>query len=203
MPVAHLPRVDAILLAAGESRRMGFPKALLDLAGKTFLEHILATFRRVPFRSVTIVLGAEADRIRQSCRITPEVACVVNEEYKLGQLSSLQAGLRRCDSRAVDGFLVALVDHPLVTSCSMRALMRVLGRNPESIVVPVFEGRRGHPVLFAASYYDDLLEAPLEDGARSVVHRHAEKVVQWPVRDPGVLRDIDTPELYRALGDKP
>lgn len=196
--MADYPRVDAIVLAAGESRRMGTPKALLDLGGETFLERILHALRRAPLNSITVVLGAEADRIARQCRLeAPRLRCVTNKLYRRGQLSSLQVALGRLDPTEVDGFLMTLVDHPLVTSCTIRALIRQLGKKPGSIIVPVYRQRRGHPVLFASCYRSELLATPVEEGARAVVHRHRDRVVEWHSKDPGVVQDIDTPELYR------
>jgi molybdenum cofactor cytidylyltransferase len=188
-------RVAAIVLAGGESRRMGFPKALLAIEGHTFVEHILAAFAASRVERVYVVVGCHRDRILATVDLAP-ARVVYNAQWEQGQLSSLIAGLRALPAGQYDAFLMALVDHPFVDPAVVDALIAAYEATGRAIVVPVHEGRRGHPVLFAARLIPELLSAPLDQGARAVVRAHAAEVLEIPAPAPGILADIDTPALY-------
>ena len=178
-----------IILAAGESSRMGADKALLDYHGSTFLEHLIGLF--LPRVSpVVVVLGHHAEKIRAA--VPPGVTCVVNTQYQQGQLSSLQAGIRAVPGDA----LVTLVDHPTVAPATIDA---ILGHASASLVIPRYHGRRGHPVLFSRSLLDEILALPVSASAKQVVRAHEHAALYLDVDDPGVLHDIDTPADYQAL----
>ncbi len=187
-------RVAGIVLAAGESRRMGFPKALLPIAGHTFVEHIVQGLAAAGVEPIHVVLGAHADRIQAAADLAP-AQVVLNPDWPRGQLSSLQAGLRALPA-GYDAVLMALVDHPLVEPRVVRAVIDAHARTGRPIVIPVHHGRRGHPVLFAARLVPELLAAPLDAGARAVVRAHAAEVLEVPTEARGILADIDTPQLY-------
>ena len=185
-----------VILAAGESSRMGSPKALLPYRGSTFLEHLVSLLLgRV--EPLLVVLGHEADRIRSVVRAPPQVRVLLNPNYRLGQLSSLQTAIRVLDASAVPGLLVAPVDHPAVEPEVVTALLDTFAAEQPGVLVPTFEGRRGHPVIFSAHLFTELLAASLEEGARAVVRRHAAR--ELPAHDAGILANIDDPESYRRL----
>jgi molybdenum cofactor cytidylyltransferase len=188
-------RVAAIVLAAGQSRRMGFPKALLPIAAHTFAEHVIGALAASRAAAIYLVLGSDAERIRREIDVTP-AQVVVNEQWELGQLSSLAAGLRALPAGDYDAVIMALVDHPLIEPGVVDAVIAAFEATGRPIVVPVHDGRRGHPVLFAARLVPELLAAPLAEGARAVVRAHADEVLEVPAPAPGVLADVDTPELY-------
>jgi molybdenum cofactor cytidylyltransferase len=120
---------------------------------------------------------------------------VVNERYQLGQLSSFVAGLNTLDE-SVDAVLLCLADHPFVTSELIDELILGFEASAAPIVVPVYERRRGHPVLFAARLIPELLDAPLDQGARVVVRAHADEILEVATDEAGILADVDTPEEY-------
>jgi molybdenum cofactor cytidylyltransferase len=188
--------IAGVILAAGESRRMGSPKALLPYRGATFLEH-LAGLLHGRVSPLLAVLGHEADRIRAGVQLPPEARILLNPDYRLGQLSSLHVAIRALEGAGVAGLLMAPVDHPCVTGEIIDRLLVVFLAETPDVVVPVHGGRRGHPTIFAARLFPELLAAPLEEGARAVVHRHAVREVA--VEDPGILVDIDDPDIYRRV----
>lgn len=159
-----MAEIEAILLAAGESRRMGFPKPLLKIGNQTFIGHLSDTMLAAAPRLV-IVVGAHAARVRRAIARDPRIVVVENPDYLRGQLSSLKAGLRAtsADARAV---LVHLTDHPTVARETFKALIGAWRESRKPIVIARHHGRRGHPVLFNRSVFGELLDAP-EDRVRA------------------------------------
>lgn len=189
-----MSRVDAIVLAAGESSRMGRPKPLLPLNGGTFLGHLLDEIRASRVSQTLIVLGHHPEVVLEAM---PEIApiAIVNEEYQLGQLSSLHAGLREVGDTP-DAVLMCLADHPFVTREVVDAIIVAHERTHRPIIVPTYGGGRGHPTLFARPLFAELLAAPLDQGARVVVRAHADEVLELVTEEAGVLADVDTPQQY-------
>lgn len=186
--------INAMILAAGESRRMGMPKPLLRYGDTTFLEQILSVVRGSVVDRATVVLGACSQMIRASADLS-QVDVVINEDYQQGQLSSLIVGLKSVLGET-EAVLVFLADHPFVTVEVVNRIVGAFRETKSPIVVPVFETRRGHPALFARSMFDELINAPVEEGARHVLYSNEDKVLEVEVPDPGVLKAIDTPEDY-------
>ncbi len=189
----------AVILSAGESRRMGSPKALLTYQGRPFLEHLIEVTRHPKIGALRVVLGANAEEIRGQITLEPETI-VINPDWEKGQLSSIQAAVRSLPERT-NGMLLCLVDHPLISAALVEELIHHFYASGKPIVVPVYNGRRGHPVIFASGLYDELLAAPLDQGARAVVWAHASEVVEVPTDEEGVVLNLNDPEtLNRALG---
>ena len=191
----------AVILSGGESKRMGSPKALIPCRGKTFLEHLLEAARHPRISPVIVVLGPHADAIRQAVNLDA-VNVVINQEWEKGQLSSIQAAVRELQKRdETDGFLLFLVDHPFISARLVDQLVAEFYRSEKPIVLPAFQGKRGHPVIFARRLYEELLAAPLDKGARTVVWAHAGEVLEVPTEEEGVVLNLNDPEnLRRALG---
>ena len=188
--------IAGVLLAAGESRRMGYPKPLLPYRSTTFLGHLLDVLRG-QVDPLIVVLGHEAERIRKV--VPPNVTIVVNPNYQLGQLSSLQSAIRNLQSAMAT--LVALVDHPCITRDLVSLLLRTFEEQRPPVLIPTYRGRRGHPMIFSGALFTELLGAPLDQGARVVVRRH--KPFELPVDEEGVLQDLDDPETYfRVTGNR-
>jgi CTP:molybdopterin cytidylyltransferase MocA len=192
----------AIILCAGESRRMGRPKALLACkgTGTTFLGHLLRVTAHPAVGIRRVVLGAAADEIRRAAALAPEVV-VVNQDWQRGQLSSLHAGMRSLPKDGTDGILVCPVDHPLISPQLVDKLIKAFRGEKKLIVMPTWEGHRGHPVIFASQLYQELLNAPHEAGARAVVWAHQADVFEMPTNEQGVTQNIDDPDaLEKAIG---
>ncbi len=190
----------AVILAAGESRRMRSPKALLIYQGRPFLEHLLNITRHPKIAWVRVVLGRHAEQIQNSLNLNRETV-VLNKHWEQGQLSSIQAALRSLPEGATDGMLLCLVDHPLITAALVDELVEKFYSSKKLIVLPTYSGKRGHPVVFSSLLYAELLGAPRTSGARAVVWSHATDILEVPTVEEGVVLNLNDPEtLQRALG---
>ena len=179
--------IAGVLLAAGESRRMGFPKALLPYQGTTFLEHLV------------VVLTGQVDPlivVSGAVELSTRARVIVNKDWRLGQLSSLLCGLCELPAEA-EGALVALVDHPCIDRALVARLIAEFEAHHPPLLIPTYNGRRGHPMIFNRALFPELMAAPLDLGARVVVHRHEPLLV--PVDNEGILHDLDDPETYRRI----
>jgi CTP:molybdopterin cytidylyltransferase MocA len=182
----------AIILAAGESRRMGRPKAFLPFRGGTFLSNIAATLGQ-RCSPVIAVFGFDAARSIQTA-LPLRLRAVENPDYPLGMLTSLQAGLRVVPNEA-DAVFFTLVDHPAISLSTVDALMR----SDAPIAIPRFENTRGHPVLIRRAIFEEFLEEPPASKVRDVIDRHAAEIAYIEVGDPGISDDVDDPALYEKL----
>lgn len=194
----------ACVLAAGASRRMGTPKALLQVAGVTYVERLLGTYRSAGVAPCWVVGRAEDTTLEALCA-AHGARLLVNPDPGRGMLSSLHVCLRRLAADAaagaprIDGLFVSPVDCPRVRPETLSALRQAFLASGAPIVVPRHGARRGHPTLFSAALFEELLRAPLELGARAVVWAHAADRIEVPVEDAAVLDDIDTPEDARQV----
>lgn len=187
----------AVVLSAGESSRMGRPKALLPVGDVSFLERIVKSLQATQIEKIIVVLGHNAGEIAEKIRHLP-VTIVVNRNYPEGQLSSLIVALHALESETgVDGILLHLVDHPFLNPELVRRMIDRFYESRKSIVVPTHQGRRGHPVIFSSRLFGELRNAPLDQGAKSVVRAHAADTLEIETDDAGITYDIDTPEDYR------
>ncbi len=188
--------INAVVLAAGESRRMGKPKPLLRFGDTTFLEQIISVLHLSKVDRTTVVLGAAAETIRTSTHLAG-VDVVVNPDYRNGQLSSLIAGLQSI-SPQTEAILLCLVDNPFMTTDVVNRVIDAFRKTQNPIVIPTSNNRRGHPALFSRTVFDALRNAPAAEGARCVVNSNAEQVLEVDVRDGSILIGIDTPDDYRS-----
>ncbi len=189
-------RVAAVVLAAGEGRRMGGPKALTRLSGSTFVAAVLRRFERADVAARIVVLGADADRVASAAAFEPEVTVVVNRRHAEGMLTSVWAGLDAAQALGADAVLVHPVDNPLVAPDTVGAVLAALAAGAR-VAVPSHGGRRGHPAGFARAAWPALRAAALAGGARSVLAEHPDWVVHVPA-GPDCLVDLDTPEALEA-----
>ena len=192
-----MPRIAAVVLSAGESSRMGRPKALLPIEGETFIGRIVGSLKRTQVGKILVVLGHNADQLAAAIGALP-VEILINPNYQLGQLSSLQVAVRNLLSDPdCEGMLVHLVDHPYIDASLVDRMIRQFYESKKDIVVPRCRGKRGHPVLFSRRLFGELLDAPMDQGAKAVVNAHGDATLEIETDDEGITVDIDTPELYR------
>jgi len=191
--------IPAIVLAAGKSSRMGHPKALLPLgSGETFLSRIVATLAEAGVDDVIVVVGHAAQSIvEDAARRGVRARFVENRAYEGGQLTSLVAGLNVVDRPGLTATLVTLVDVPLITPATVRAVLdRYLKARP-LIVRPARGGEHGHPILVDRRLFDSLRGADPSRGAKEVVRAHITADSDVEVDDAGAFADIDTPAEYQ------
>lgn len=190
--------VAAILLAAGKSTRMGSCKQLLPLGGTTVIDRCLTTIQRGGINDIVVVVSENGRDVADAARRNG-VRVAVNRTGDGDMSSSVRTGLNAVDA-GVSGILVALCDYPLVAPATIALLARLHGTFPDGIITPGYEGRRGHPLLFARSIIDELAEGmTLRDVVRHDLHR----IYEVPVEDAGILMDMDTPEDYARLAGMP
>jgi molybdenum cofactor cytidylyltransferase len=190
--------IAGVILAAGESSRMGTPKATLTYRGRTFLELIVQTLREGGLERMVVVLGHQAEDIQRQVEIEP-AQVVINPDYRSGQTSSLQVGLRALMADEPEAVLLCLVDHPAVSGETVRRIVAAFRQCGAPVVVPTYHGRRGHPVLIGGQVFDELLALACNAGADSVVRRYRPQTRIVEVEDEGVVIDVDDPESYRRL----
>jgi len=185
--------IAGIILAAGASSRMGTPKALLEYRGETFIDRLIRVLGSV-CDPVIVALGYHAEEIR--AKTHGRARFVVNPDPARGQLSSLQTALAEVP-RDAEGFLFVPVDCPAAEPETVRLIVEALLSTEALVVIPRFEGRRGHPVGVRRELIAELHALAPEGSAKEVVRRYAAHYLD--TLDAGVLSDIDDPEAYRIL----
>jgi molybdenum cofactor cytidylyltransferase len=186
--------IAAIVLAAGLSTRMGATKQTLRLEGEPMLERVLEAFRRAEVDRVVVVLGADVAEVKKKVRFRNEKV-VINTGYKNGMSSSLKLGLSEVEKEA-EAVIIALGDQPYVSPETINLLVDAHRMSKAPVVVPVYRGARGNPVLFDRSVFSQIKEIQGDVGAKSVVARNEKRVLKVEVDDSGVVVDIDTPSDY-------
>ena len=196
--------VPGVILAAGDSTRMGFPKALLlTRDGTPFVVAIASSFAAAGIQDIVVVTGRDHERIsdalaERDLAIRPRV--VRNPDPSRGQLSSLLEGMEAVVTPDTPALVVTLVDVPRLDPHTVRLVVAEWQRTQAAIVRPAIGDRHGHPVVFDRRLFAELRAAPADAGAKAVVRAHAHEILNVPVADEGCLVDVDTPQDYEALG---
>jgi molybdenum cofactor cytidylyltransferase len=189
-------RYAAIVLAGGLSTRMKNFKPLLPLGDATVTDHVIDTFLNAGV-DVFLVAGYRHDDIAAGIK-KRDITIVYNPDYEKGMFSSIQAGIRRLPP-VYRGFFILPVDIPLVRPETIKQMLNVAVKNPECIIYPVFEGKRGHPPLVPTALASAILRWGKGGGLKAVLKSHEKLAREVPVADSNILFDIDTPEDYKAL----
>jgi molybdenum cofactor cytidylyltransferase len=184
-----------IVLAAGESRRMGQPKQLLPFGECTILERVVDTLLTAGVGEVIVVLGHLAERVRTVLGDRP-VRAVINESYRQGMLSSVKCGVRAI-GKEYDAVLIALGDQPHIEGTVVSQVMRAYRAGSAGIVIPGYGDKKGHPIIInLQKYRKAILNLPEDTGLNALMQEHADDMRLIDVASEDIIRDIDVPEDY-------
>lgn len=185
-----------VVPSAGASARMGRPKALLRVAGESFLERTVRTLRDGGCDPVFVVVALRDDDGEREA-VAAGARVLVNPDPGEGPITSLRLALAELDDSTA-GLAYLPVDHPMVRPDTVTALLAAARSSGAALTLPVYGSERGHPAVFGRALFAELSDPALEGGARTVTHRHLDDACLVEVDDAGVLTDIDTPEIYEA-----
>jgi len=189
--------ISAIILAAGESKRMGQVKQLLLFRETTLLGQIMETLLQSQAAEIVVVLGYQAAKIIPQIAREP-VKIVVNPDFEQGMSSSIKCGLSHI-SEAADGVMIVLGDQPLIEKETIDRLIEKHRQSEHGIILPVYKGIRGHPVIFKMKYKDELLRLTGDIGGKQTIERHPSDVLEVEVDSQSVVISIDVESDYQSL----
>ena len=196
-----MPQVWVILLAAGESSRMGQLKALLPWRNTTLLEYQLHSLLEAGVDQIAVVLGHDAERLKPVVDSVDNVSWVMNPDYLLGKTTSLKTGVAALSGQPVSDVLLLNVDQPR-NSDTVRVLLERHLASSYRITIPTHGGKGGHPILISAELLPELADIDEESqGLKAVVRRHADATERFEMDDPSLLWDLNTPEQYQKALD--
>jgi molybdenum cofactor cytidylyltransferase len=190
--------IAGLILAAGESRRMGRDKALLTYHGRSFLETIISNLGAAGIEKVTVVLGHHAEAIQRAANLSA-VRVVINHEYQRGQTSSLQLGLGAAAADSPEAVILCLVDHPAVSPEVIARLRESFESTRPPVLIPTYKGERGHPVVISQKLFPELLALLPVEPANAVIRKYRNETQFVEVADRGILIDVDDPPTYERL----
>ncbi len=190
-----MDKIWAIILAAGESKRMGFPKMFLTFNGKTMIENVIANVTESKVNNTIVVLGAERDSLIDLIAKSSVMSCY-NDKYREGMLSSVKCGFRNLpsDYKAV---LVFQGDQPLITPMAINTVIDAYLLSGKGIVIPTYQNRRGHPLLVDRKYRGEIEKLSAAKGLRSLADKFYGDILEIETNESGILRDFDTYEEYK------
>ena len=190
--------IHAIVLAAGRSTRMGddVQKLLLPFGGETVVGRVVGELQRSPIDRIHVVVGgADEDRVREALAdLSPDF--VTNPDNTAEMLSSVRCGLKALPA-GCEAVVLALGDQPTISSDLIVEMIDAFRGSERDIVVPVHDGRRGHPLLFSSRFREETLQSYDDVGLRGLLHAHPQQVHELQTADSSVLTDIDYPADYR------
>jgi len=189
-------QVSAMLLAAGQSRRMGHSKPLLPLGDRPVIRHCLDSLLAARVDEIVLVTGPDPAALKAAVTGLP-VTMVCNDDPESDMAGSVRVGLRSV-SATTSALLVCLVDHPLVSATTIRTLIERHAGDPASILIPCFQGKRGHPTLFPMAVINELSELPT---LRDLVRRAPDRIQLVAVDDEGTVNNMNTPDDYQKVQD--
>ena len=189
--------ISAVLLAAGESRRMGKFKQLLPLGGKTFVECCVDNLLTSRVDDCIVVTGHREAEVRSAIGNRP-VRFAHNPDYRDGMSSSIKRGINAI-SKEAHACLFALADQPQIGADIINRVIEAYKKDETLIVIPTYEGRNGHPVILDLKLRDEILAIDPDQGLRQVVHAHSSEIVHIEISTDAVLKDFDFPEDYEQI----
>ena len=188
--------IEAVILAAGESKRMGQLKPLMKIDGVTFLQKIEKELYDSGIQHIHVVLGHEAKKIMSESGIRANF--VINENYQQGQFSSLQKGISVLSGECAAA-VVCLADQPHIKAEWIVKLCEPLSAGFNGIVRPVYKGRSGHPIVYAAEMFDKILVLPATATAKDIMSQYQRDTTWVTIDSDGILYDADTPEDFELI----
>ncbi len=189
--------VVGVVLAAGESRRMGKLKALLPFGDRTVIEQVVHNLLQADLDGVSVVLGHRAPEIAAVLEPLP-VHILYNDRYREGMTSSVQVAMRHIVP-IPEAYLLALVDQPHVGHEPAQSVLEAFVQTQKGLVIPTYEGKRGHPIVLSCKYRQEVLALGREQGLNRVTRGHPEDTLELPLADDFILQDMDYPEEYEAV----
>ena len=186
-----------VILAAGDSTRMGYPKALLPLGHELFITNILGVIRNLGLPRPVIILGRTAQIIQTQIQNWP-ADIRINPDPDRGQLSSIQLGFSHVGPE-FNAAMIWPVDQPVVSEDLVRRLVKLFQSSGSLIACPACMGKRGHPAIFHRSLFQEFMDAPLNEGPKKILLRHQNEIALLPTEESGTVIDIDTPDDYQTL----
>jgi|WetSurMetagenome_2_1015567.scaffolds.fasta_scaffold504897_2 molybdenum cofactor cytidylyltransferase len=187
--------IVGIILSAGESKRMGMPKQLLPWGKTIVLQQVIENADSSRLGQLLVVLGHLAGEIAGKITVSSKTHILVNQDFRDGMSSSVKCGIKNASADA-EAFMLLLGDQPFISTNVIDKLIDSYRAGRHGIVIPVYDGHRGHPVIFDLRYKGELLSIR-DQGAREVIHKHAQDTFEVCVDSPNVLNDIDTPQDYQ------
>ena len=192
--------ISAVILAACESKRMGKQnKLLLPVAGEALLVKLIKSVCDSDVGQVIVVIGHEAEKIRRKLNNFP-LSFVYNPNFSEGMTTSIKSGLKEV-SPDCDGYMICLADMPFINTSEINKLIHAYAQNrikeKRLIVIPVYQGHRGNPLLFSTEFREDILEHKMEYGCKGVIMNNFESVKEIEMDDDSMLLDVDTLEDYQ------
>ena len=187
--------IVGIILSAGESKRMGKPKQLLPWGKSVILQQVIENASASRLGKILLVLGAQAAEITGKIKISSKTRIVVNRDFKEGMSSSVKCGVKNAPVET-KAYMLLLGDQPFICPDIINQLIDCYQKSKHSIIIPVYDGTKGHPVIFDVRYKQELL-AIGDGGAKVVVDNHVRDILEVPVDSPEILTDIDTPQDYQ------
>lgn len=190
--------LSCLLLAAGQSQRFGSPKALAEINGQVIIQRLQQTILDAKIDELIIVLGAYSQEIEPFLLNHNQVKFVYNKDYNFGQTSSFLKGLEKI-SPLSQGVMLMPVDYPCVTRQTFDSLREEFYRQPQKIIIPVYQGKKGHPPVFPIRLKDRFLKLNYSEGINSLYRELSGEIVLCPVEDPGVIQTFNTPQEFEKI----
>ncbi len=193
-----LHQMSAMILAGGESRRFGAPKVLQSFCDAPFLSRIVDALVASGLQQIHLVLGHKAEKFRRKLPATKPLHIVKNRDYKYGQFSSIQTGVKALDDQTL-GVLSCLIDQPHILPYTYHAVIMNACSSPKNIIIPTYESRGGHPVYIPRALFSEIIASPPSSTLREIFDTHSDKILRVEINDPGLIEDIDTRNDLRRI----
>jgi len=192
--------ISCVLLSAGSSSRFGSPKALATIKKTTVIDHILNTLSNTNIYETIVVLGSHAELIKPLVLKHKKARFVYNKDYNFGQTSSFKVGMSNISGEST-GVLLLPVDYPFVAKETIDALIDQFSADGKGIIIPSYEGKKGHPPIIDVKVKDEILSLENNTGINVLFHQHQDQLKVLPLDDPGVIQTFNTKEEFEKLTD--